>query len=269
MAMGRSFTEFLRGSAASGHAVQIYGDLDELADSVAAYFAAGFEAGEPAIAVATPEHLRRFSERLAATGWDAQRIEQGGLLVTADADETLAQFMGGLSPDAVEFERVVGGLLDGVAARFPGRPVRVFGEMVDLLCERGQQAAAVALEELWNSIGRKRRFSLLCGYRLNVFDRASQVWPLPVVCRLHSHVLPAHDAERLTRAVDLALEEVLGAAEAGKVYVLVGEQMREDRVPMAQLALMWVSANMPVLADRILASARGHYLGEPVASSAA
>ena len=49
-------------------------------------------------------------------------------------------------------------------------------------------------------------------------------------------------------------------ADAGKVYLLVGERIREARVPVAQLVLMWVSANMPGLADRILASARTHYL---------
>jgi hypothetical protein len=238
----------------------VYADLDELAESVASYLAAGFEAGEPGLVVATPAHLSRFAEHLDAAGWDAQRIEASDLLVVADADATLATFMGGDSPSSHGFERVVGGLIDDVATRFPGKRIRAFGEMVDLLCERGQSAAAVAVEELWNGLARTRNFSLLCGYRLNVFDRASQVWPLPVVCRLHSHVQPAHDSERLARAVDKALEEVLGANEAGKVYVVIGEQMREDKVPMAQLALMWVSANMPVLADRILASARTHYL---------
>jgi hypothetical protein len=33
-------------------------------------------------------------------------------------------------------------------------------------------------------------------------------------------------------------------------------------VPAAQLALMWVSANMPMVAERILASARLHYVRE-------
>ena len=99
-----------------------------------------------------------------------------------------------------------------------------------------------------------------------MFDRASQAGPLPEVCRAHSHVLPALDPARLTRAVDQALEEVLGAAEAGKVYVLVGQQLRADRVPMAQVLLMWVSANMPALAERVLASARARYEALPASA---
>ena len=36
--------------------------------------------------------------------------------------------------------------------------------------------------------------------------------------------------------------------------------MRRKQVPPAQLALMWVSSQMPLSAERILDSAREHYL---------
>ena len=258
-----SWTEFLHGAEPHGHAAQVYSDLAELADSVAVYFAAGFERGEPAIIAATAEHMREFRAALAATGWDKPRLDAAGLLATVDAAEALALIMdGGDMPSAAAFESVVGNLLD----RFPGRHVRAFGEMVDLLSAEGRADAAIALEEMWNSLGRKRDFSLLCGYQLNVFDRESQAGLLPHVCRTHSHVLPAVDPARLTRAVDQALEEVLGAAEAGKVYVLVGQQLRADRIPMAQVLLMWISANMPALAERVLASARERYDAQPAVS---
>jgi hypothetical protein len=136
--------------------------------------------------------------------------------------------------------------------------------MVGILNERGRPEAAIELEGLWNKLARTRRFSLLCGYRMDIFDREAQIGALPHVCRAHSHVKPAVNNARLARAVDAALEEVLGASEAGKVYVVIGSQIRENRVPIAQLALMWVSENMPSLAGRVLASARSHY-----ASSAA
>jgi hypothetical protein len=257
----KQWADFLRGSEPRGHAVQIYADADELAASVATYFAAGFEEGEPGLVVATPAHRARFAERLAAAGWDVARLEQKGLLVAKDAEALLSLILEGDHPSAAAFERVVGGLLDELGERFRDRRIRVFGEMVDLLSERGQTESAISLEELWNSLAWSRRFSLLCGYRLDVFDRESQIATLPEVCRTHSHVLAAADSSRLAKAVDQALEEVLGIAEAGKVYLVVGEQIRQDRVPAPQLVLMWVSANMPALADRILASARTRYHG--------
>ena len=257
------WSEFLSGREPHGHAAQVYADLGELANSVGAYLAAGFELGEPAVVVATPDHLAVFMARLADAGWDEARIEKAGLLVAADAAETLALIMdGGDMPSTTAFESTVGALLD----RFPGKHVRAFGEMVDLLSQDGLGSAAIALEELWNDFGHKRDFSLLCGYQLNVFDRASQAGLLPDVCRAHSHILPALDPARLTRAVDQALEEVLGAAEAGKVYVIVGQQLRSDRVPMAQVLLMWISANMPALAERVLVSARARYEALPASA---
>ncbi len=250
----------------SGHAVQIYADVGELADSVAAYLAAGFEAGEPAILVATPEHRERFAEHLAKSGRDSQDVEEQGLLTSADAELTLAGILENGTPTPARFEHVVGSLIDRVAERWPQREIRVFGEMVDLLHHRGQIDAAVRLEELWNAAAQSRRFSLLCGYRIDVFDRSSQATALPHVCEAHSHILPAQNYARFSAAVDHALDEVLGAREAGKIYLLLARE-REEGVPLAQLILMWVSTNMPSLAERILASARKHYLASPAPST--
>ena len=53
------------------------------------------------------------------------------------------------------------------------------------------------VEQLWNQLARTRRFSLLCGYELDVFDPQAQAGALQAICRVHSHVLPAHDADAL------------------------------------------------------------------------
>jgi hypothetical protein len=236
------------------HSVQLYRDEAELAEAVGSYLGSAVDAGDPCLVVATPQHDARFAEALGS-----RTPEERALLTSADAEQTLAALMADGEPSGDRFEAVVGGLLDSIAAAHPGRHIRVFGEMVDLLCQRGKCTAAVALERLWNELQRKRPFSLLCAYELDVFDRAAQTGPLPEVCREHTRVHAAADPARLTRAVDRALEEVLGADQAGKVYLLVGEEARRGRIPIAQLALMWVSENMPALADRVLAAARSQY----------
>jgi hypothetical protein len=257
--MQRTWTDFLRRAPSGGHGVQIYRDERELAESVASYLVSGFQAGDPALVVASPEHWNLFADALRSRNCDVAELELQELLTVEDAESTLAAFMSGGRPSSVRFEETVGGVLDPISKRHPGRHVRVFGEMVDLLCLRDEREAALALEQLWNQLARKRRFSLLCGYQLDVFDRACQASTLPGVCSSHSHVLPAFDSTRLTVAVDRALGEVLGHAEAGKVYLLVAEEARRERISVAQLTLMWISANMPVTADRILSSARAHY----------
>lgn len=256
--MRRGWTEFLGEADTEGHAVEIYSDLDELTESVATHLSTGFSAGGAAVVVARPAHTMRLRETLAAAGWDVQALERDGRLLVADAAETLEAIMDGEAPSAARFEQVVGTLLDRAATNGSGA-VRVFGELVDLLMESGRPEAAVALESLWNDIAETRRFSLLCAYQLDVFDPGAQAGSLPHVCAAHSHVLPAHDADRLARAVDLALVDVLGETEAGNVQLLVAAQIHEDRMPTAQLVLMLVSATMPTVAERVLASARAHY----------
>jgi hypothetical protein len=253
-----SWSAFRRHGSTCSHGVQVYRGADELVDAVVEYLAPAVAAGDPCLVVATPDHLDRFVERFDDAGWDGAQLQRDGLLTIADARATLDRFMVDGYPNAAAFDEVVGGLIDALAT--PERQVRVFGEMVDLLHRDGMTEAAISLEQLWNSLAWSRRFSLFCGYEVDVFDRDAQIGLLPAVCRTHSHVVPAADAARFASAVDGALDEVLGHAEAGKVYVLVGDEIRRERVPVPQLALMWVSANMPTIADRVLASARRRYL---------
>ena len=260
--MEERWIEFLRTPGDAGHAVQVYAELDELAESVAAYLATGFAAGEPAVVIATRDHQETFDRFLAGAGWDSEVLVAAGLLFTLDATETLALLFedGALSEAA--FERVVGGEIDRVAERFPERRIRAFGEMVDLLTARGEPDTAVQLEELWNQLAKSRRFSLLCGYRLDVFDRASQQM-LPAVCSAHTHVRPAYNMARLDRAVHLALDEVLGSSNSKMVQEIVRENAQQSNAPVSEQMLMWVSDRMPRHAERVLATARAKYELEP------
>ena len=266
-AVSDSWSAFLNGSAVSGHAVHVYGDVREHAETVSAYLAHGFDRGEPALVVATPEHFSVFAAALQARGWPAERIERKQLLFLEDAEAVLAAVAADAGPSWTRFEAVIGGAIDRIAEQFPATPIRAFGEAVNLLCERGDPDGAVALEACWNRLMEARSFSLLCGYQVDPFDRSTQVSILPGVCRAHSHVLPADDPSRFQRAVDAALEEALGR-DSGKVYALVGDQARATNVPEGQLALMWVSANMPTSSERILDAARAHY-ARPATSAVA
>jgi hypothetical protein len=257
----RSWNRFVHYPAPPEHGVQVYRDVDELVVTVSEYLAAGFEQGEPAVVVATPAHWGLIAERLERGGWDAATVAGRGLVLLADAEATLAAIMVGGSPSAVSFDRVLGGLLDRAITGFPHKQVRTFGEMVDLLVRQENLPGAAALEQLWHRLLHRRRgFSLLCAYHVDLFDPAAQVGLLPEVCRAHSHVLPADDPERLHRAVDAALEETLGSTDAGRVYAMIADEIRQTSVPASQLALMWVSAEMPAVAQRVLSSAETKYL---------
>jgi len=250
---------FVSGADPSGHGAEIYSDVNELAESVARFLASGFEAGEAGLVVGTSEHVGAIAAALASRGWSAEAIDASARLLVADAESTLELILVDGTPSPEAFERVVGGLIDQLG----NRPLRIFGDMVDVLAGRGDVDQAIQLEELWNDLQLTRHFSLLCAYHLDVFDHDVQAGPLPSVCRVHSHVLPAHDDARFRSAVDRALVEVLGPAKARDVLYIVGSTLREKRVPVAQDALRWVTANMPAQAERILALARSLYAAGP------
>lgn len=226
---------------------------------MAIFFDAGLSNGEAAVAVTTPPHWLAIAERLDRRGHDSARLQGEGLLVVADADDTLSDLSEGGTPAAHRFREVVGRLLDR-AAGGSRRRVRAFGEMVDLLCRRDDREAADTLEAYWNELGRERSFALLCGYKLDLFDRDVQVRLLPQVYRTHSEVLPVVEAEALDRAVEGAVIDVLGDEDARKVRWQVGRHGGDARLSEGQRTLMWVSAHMPRAADRILAEARRRYL---------
>ncbi|GAA2155646.1 hypothetical protein GCM10009844_43020 [Nocardioides koreensis] len=160
------------------------GDQDAIA-VVASFVAAGFGAGEPVLVVATAEHRPLLDAALVELGFDPQGLRSRGRFVTLDAEETLAELMVEGMPDASAFRATVGGLLDdvqGVDAR-----VRVFGEMVAVLWDEGNIAAALALEGFWNELARQRSFALLCAYPHAVLDQVSLA-DVGRVCALHSEV---------------------------------------------------------------------------------
>lgn len=241
------------------HLACVYRDVGELAAAVGSFLVAGFERDEPAVVVAVEQHRPLFVGELQRRGWNADDLQSRGELYVVDAEATLDAILDDGAPSPERFDAVVGALLDQAAGP-SDRFVRAFGEMVDLLCKRGEPAAAADLEDIWNDAATRRRFSLLCGYEVDLFDRGAQADVMPEVCRTHSHVTTAPDAELLDRAVDSALVATLGAYDAEKVYSLAAGPKRAEDVPMAQLALMWVTAHMPRTADRVLEAARENYL---------
>jgi hypothetical protein len=254
-----SWSTFLDSAPPAGHAVQIYRELDELAASVGTFLDAGFRAGEPALVIATADHRDAFRGELGRRGHDVDELQEQGLLTCRDAEETLAAFMDGELPSATRFDQVVGATMDEVARRFPGETVRAFGEMVDVLFQHGQEAAAVALEELWNGLFETHRFALLCAYELDVFDLDTETSALPEILRAHTHPRPVADTARLASAVHQTLTDVLGSDAAARIYLRVAEEVPRTSLPRSQAVLMWLSRHQPSVAERVLQGARARY----------
>ncbi|WP_281368953.1 MEDS domain-containing protein [Nocardioides ungokensis] len=177
-----------RGSGAPLHHAVSFHDRDEDAVRVlASYVDDGLKLREPVLVVATADHLLALDGALADLGRDAEAMRSEGRLTTLDAAETLAGFMVSGVPDFQSFRAQILGVLDEVQQGSPR--VRIFGEMVALLWDEGNVAAALTLEEWWNGLAAEREFTLLCAYPHSVLDPAS-LTTVGQVCDLHSDVLP-------------------------------------------------------------------------------
>lgn len=182
--------------ASNGHAhlVGLYESDEFLADSVADFLAPAFAAAEPMVIVATPLHVDQIVSALENSGLDVSSAREDGRLVTADAAETMARFMGDSGPDRDRFREAIGGLFDDVVG---DGPVRAFGEMVALLWANGDISGAIAVEDLWNELAEDRSFALFCAYPIAAFEHEKHTEAFQTICRQHSAVLPTESYANL------------------------------------------------------------------------
>ena len=148
------------------------------------YLLGALDGGGVAIVIATPEHRREFETRLGQAGVDLAAARDDGSYLALDAGQTLRRLMAAERLDRAAFDRVVGDVIRRAGAA--GRPVRAFGEMVALLWDDGLVNEAVQLEALWEELGGRHPFSLLCGYRAD--SMARDVDAYAEVCRLHGEI---------------------------------------------------------------------------------
>jgi MEDS: MEthanogen/methylotroph, DcmR Sensory domain len=153
------------------HAVQFYKDENSLARSVASFLAEGFRVGHPGVVIATPVHAEAISGELANCGLHVGALRMTGDLLFCDARKMLATFMVAGLPNPVLFRMRAGEVMEQLCGGRGPRPVRAYGEMVDLLWQDGYCDGAIKLEILWNQLAAIHEFSLLCGYAFGHFHK--------------------------------------------------------------------------------------------------
>lgn len=154
----------LAGGTKPEHLVQFYEDEPTLIEVVGRFTGAGIGAGDNVLVIARLSRIQRLRALLEERAIDLARAERSGRVVFVDAAKTLDLLLVRGMPDVTRFLALVEDVLGGFDRAHPGRWLRAYGEMVDVLCEQGNSAAALALEGLWNELARKRPFALLCGY---------------------------------------------------------------------------------------------------------
>ena len=171
----------------SAHLVQLFDSDDSLVEAVADFFAEGLLANETMLAVMNEERWYSVVMSLSARGLPIDDALRSGRMTAHAAEGMLKKFMRRNRPDRDLFYASVGEAVSGLVAM--RRPGRIYGEMVNVLAAQGEYAAAHALEELWNELGRQHEFMLFCGYSAGHFGDPRHADALRRICASHSEVL--------------------------------------------------------------------------------
>lgn len=219
------------------HVVHFYETERRLVQMVTGYLEASLRDGDSLLVVATPAHRSAFEDGLAAAGVDPQIVVETGRLVLLDAVETLGEVMNAGSPSSARFDAIIRPSVRRLAAL--GRPVRVYGDMVEGLWPEGDVAAALELEKWWTALAEGTPFGLLCAYPLELMAEPSMSEMFGSICDLHSHVIAGapypvaestrrfiaepHAARLARRYVSTTLREWRLEAIADDAMIVTGE----------------------------------------------
>lgn len=168
------------------HWVQLFDSDESRADAIARFLRDGFQLGESMVAIARSDRWPGIAARLDALGVPTPSLIEAGQLDVRGAESTLKSLMPGGRLDSACFEALIARPLGERLGH--GRPLRVYGEMVDLLARQGDLAGAQALEERWNDLGRQASMTLFCGYSAVNFGDPRTRPALKAICQAHSEL---------------------------------------------------------------------------------
>ena len=247
-------------AAPAEHIVQLYQDQEFLNRAVCRFAGAAIANGEGLILVPTEEHWNAFHPRLEAEGVDVEAARARGQLAVVDADRFLPRFMRNGMPDSPVFLGLAAEVIAQSRAEGRYQKVRWWGEMVNVLWERGDVAASMHLEDLFDQLGHKLDVALFCSFLMDNFDGEVHTHMLPRLGTNHSHLIPVEDYAHLERAVAEALRETVGAEEARALEgQLLADYQQPLNMPRAQALLLALREALPAVAAPVLKRSRELY----------
>lgn len=252
------------------HLVQFYENDAFLIDGISEYIGSAIAAGDVGIVIATKPHLFSLEEKLSQRGLLRQPQTGNIRYIAIEADQMLPLFMVGGLPDEARFTRVIGSIIGDVAHWHQGK-IRVFGEMVAILCgekaaslcSEDRHAAAIHVEKCFNGLLLEHRFSLLCGYPIDAFPREQDARAFHEVCSLHTSVIPTEQynasagVDELQRTVASLQQKAFSLVTEVNQRLLIEQALRE--VNFDRLTGL---PNRSVLQDRLQMEIRKAHRGK-------
>jgi hypothetical protein len=178
-------------ASAPVHSVHFYDSHEALIERLCGIVSSGLNIGNGVLIVATQDHREQLVDALEQNGVAVEAHIREERFVLFDAKEMVSRFMVGRMPDPELFRASLGKVLADAkkSARSQEQGLVVFGEMVGVLWDEGNNAGALAVERLWNDILNETAFHLHCAYPRALF--AEDEAGMTNICESHSHVVGA------------------------------------------------------------------------------
>ncbi|KAH8155476.1 uncharacterized protein LAJ45_00486 [Morchella importuna] len=173
------------------HLIQFYEAECFLYDAVSKFILPSFFSTEnAAIIIATRQHLDGLEAHLREQNLAPGLLKERGQLILVDADALLPSLLNGDKVDGQAFDSYFGKVFQDVRKQYPR--ILAYGELVNILCERGSHLLAHELEQVWERFlaVNGKDASLLCGYDMSVFEADGLSDVFQQICLSHSHVVP-------------------------------------------------------------------------------
>lgn len=184
------------------HVVHLWDDPETIGPEVARWLAPAIRDGGAILLLGRPANIARI-RRVLENEVEVGPAESEGRIRVLFADDLTARFIIGDRVDAQAMIDAFRHMLEGVRGEKAERPVRVWGELADLVRRSGRVDDARTIEVVCEAVVRHDPgLGILCSYDV----RAAPIDDVDGACRGHSTALPlARALAPLQRVVDAAL----------------------------------------------------------------
>jgi CheY-like chemotaxis protein len=161
------------------HAMQLYRDPELFLDGLAAFLNLALRRGDATCVIAADRIRDGLDRRLRDAGWDLGGPSGDRHYLALDTGDILHRVMRNGLPDPVRVEEVASQLdrYRGHVSVGEKSRLTLFGDVASSLITNGNPAAAIELEDQWNSVTHGLAFLTLCGYSASCLDYCvPEVW---------------------------------------------------------------------------------------------
>jgi hypothetical protein len=248
------------------HAIALCGDGTFRERAIARFVNESVAVGDGVLVITTPPCWDAVRAVLEAGGVDVAGALAASRVIVLDATAMLDRILDSGSLCADVLEREVKPALVRLRAASGSEVVRAFGDVANLLWARGEHGLALAIERAWHELLGREQVTLLCAYDADPLDPSHDAAALLSLCRSHGHVELGDDAPRRAEAIRTAIAAEMEPQMAARLDVVLAGEGIPAGAHHPELAVLWLRAQMPLLAGRVVDRARRSLAGERAAS---